>query len=62
MSIRDLASRTTPQGVVTAVWCDEQEKSFLVQHEFGHLSFYEFDFMAFVKVLVEAKRGFVHGG
>jgi hypothetical protein len=58
MSIRDLARKTTPQGVVTAVWYDEQEKNFVVQHEFVHLSFYEPDFVAFVEALVEAKTKF----
>jgi len=27
-----LASKTTSQGVVTAVWYDEEEKNFVVQH------------------------------
>jgi hypothetical protein len=62
MSIRDLASKTTPQGSVTAVWYDEQEKNFVVQHEFVHLSFYEPEFMAFVETLVAAKTKFEQGG
>jgi len=62
MSIRDLATKTTPQGVVTAVWYDEAEKNFVVQHEFVHLSFYEPDFVAFVETLVEARNKFEHGG
>jgi len=62
MAIRDLASKTTPQGSVTAVWYDEQEKNFVVQHEFVHLSFYEADFMAFVETLVAAKAKFEQGG
>jgi len=62
MSIRDLASKTTSQGVVTAVWYDEEEKNFVVQHEFVHLSFYEPDFMAFVEALVEARAKFGQGG
>jgi len=62
MAIRDLASKTTPQGSVTAVWYDEQEKNFVVQHEFVHLSFYEPDFVVFVDALVEAKTKFERGG
>jgi hypothetical protein len=61
MAIRDLASKTTPQGAVTAVWYDEEEKNFVVQHEFVHLSFYEPDFMAFVETLVEARSRFEQG-
>jgi len=58
MPIRDLASKTTSQGVVTAVWYDEEEKNFVVQHEFVHLSFYEPDFIAFVDTLLEARSRF----
>ncbi len=58
MPIHDLASKTTPQGVVNAVWYDDEERNFVVQHEFLHLSFYEPDFMAFVETLVEAKSKF----
>jgi len=61
MSIRGLASKTTSQGVVNAVWYDEDEKNFVVQHEFVHLSFYEPDFMALVETLVEAKAKFERG-
>jgi hypothetical protein len=61
MAIRDLASKTTSQGVVSAVWYDEEEKNFVVQHEFVHLSFYEPDFMAFVEVLIDAKAKFEQG-
>jgi len=58
MAIRDLASNTTSQGSVTAVWYDEQERNFVVQHEFVHLSFYEPEFMAFVEAMIEAKAKF----
>ena len=58
MAIRDLANKTTPQGAVTAVWYDEEEKNFVVQHEFVHLSFYEPDCMAFVETLAAAKAKF----
>jgi hypothetical protein len=58
MAIVDLGSKTTSQGVVTAVWYDDEEKNFVVQHEFVHLSFYEPDFVAFVETLAEAKAKF----
>ena len=58
VAIRNLGSKTTSQGVVTAVWYDEEESNFVVQHEFVHLSFYEPDFMAFVEALIEAKTKF----
>ncbi len=61
MAIRDLAGKTTSQGVVNAVWYDEEEKNFVVQHEFVHLSFYEPDFLAFVDTLVEARTRFERG-
>ena len=58
MPIHDLASKTTPQGVVNVVWYDDEERNFVVQHEFLHLSFYEPDFIAFVETLVEARSKF----
>jgi hypothetical protein len=62
MAIRELANKTTPQGAVTTVWYDEEEKNFVVQHEFVHLSFYESDFMAFVEALAAAKAKFEEEG
>jgi len=49
---------TRTQGVVTAVWYDEEEKDFVVQHKVVHLSFYEPNFVAFVDALLEAKSRF----
>jgi hypothetical protein len=54
MSIRDLATRTSTDGAVTAVWLDEDEDLVVVQHEFVHLSFPLEEFDVFLAALTEA--------
>jgi len=58
MAIIDLAQHTTKTGAVNAVWYDDEEENFVVQHEFVHLSFYKHDFQAFLETLQEAWQKF----
>ena len=56
MGITDLSSYTSKQGVTTAVWRYDEADTFVVQHDFMHLSFFETDFREFVDTLVVALR------
>jgi len=56
MGITDLSSFTSKQGVTTAVWRYDEAETFVVQHDFMHLSFFQDDFKEFVDTLVVALR------
>jgi hypothetical protein len=56
MAITDLSSFTSKQGVTTAVWRYDEADTYVVQHDFMHLSFYKDDFREFVDTLVVAQR------
>jgi hypothetical protein len=56
MAITDLSSFTSKQGVTTAVWRYDEADTFVVQHDFMHLSFYKDDFREFVDTLAVALR------
>jgi len=56
MAITDLSSFTSKQGVTTAVWRYDEADTFVVQHDFMHLSFYKDDFREFVDTLLVALR------
>ena len=56
MAITDLSSFTSKQGVTTAVWRYDEADTYVVQHDFMHLSFYKDDFREFVDTLVVALR------
>jgi hypothetical protein len=56
MAITDLSSFTSKQGVTTAVWRYDEADTFVVQHDFMHLSFYKDDFREFVDTLLVAVR------
>lgn len=56
MAITDLSSFTSKQGVTTAVWRYDEADTYVVQHDFMHLSFYKDDFKEFVDTLVVALR------
>lgn len=56
MAITDLSSFTSKQGVTTAVWRYDEADTYVVQHDFMHLSFYKDDFKEFVDTLVVAVR------
>ena len=56
MAITDLSSFTSKQGVTTAVWLYDEAETYVVQHDFMHLSFFKDDFKEFVDTLVVALR------
>lgn len=56
MGIIDLASFTSKQGLTTAVWLYDEADTFVVQHEFLHISFYREDFKDFVDTLLAALK------
>ena len=56
MGITDLSSFTSKQGVTTAVWRYDEADTYVVQHDFMHLSFFKDDFKEFVDTLVVALR------
>ena len=56
MGITDLSSFTSKQGVTTAVWRYDEADTYVVQHDFMHLSFFQDDFKEFVDTLVVALR------
>jgi len=56
MSITDLSTYTSKQGVTTAVWLYDEADTYVVQHDFLHLSFYKDDFREFVDTLAAALR------
>jgi hypothetical protein len=56
MGITDLSSFTSKQGVTTAVWRYDEADTYVVQHDFMHLSFFKDDFREFVDTLVVALR------
>jgi hypothetical protein len=43
MAITDLSSFTSKQGVTTAVWRYDEADTYVVQHDFMHLSFFKDD-------------------
>lgn len=61
MAIKTLAQRTTKHGIMTAVWYDDEEDSFVVQHEFLQLSLHKHEFNAFLDTLLEARESFLKG-
>ena len=56
MAITDLSSFTSKQGVITAVWLYDEADTYVVQHDFMHLSFFKDDFREFVDTLLVALR------
>ena len=56
MAISDLSSFTSKQGVTTAVWRYDEADTYVVQHDFMHLSFFQDDFREFVETLVAGLR------
>ncbi len=56
MGIIDLSSFTSRQGLTTAVWLYDEADTFVVQHEFLHISFYREDFKDFVETLLAALK------
>jgi hypothetical protein len=56
MGITDLSSFTSKQGVTTAVWLYDEADTYVVQHDFLHLSFFKDDFREFVDTLQVALR------
>ena len=56
MAITDLSSYTSKQGITTAVWRYDEADTFVLQHDFLHLSFFIDDFREFVDTLVAALR------
>lgn len=56
MTISDLSSFTSKQGVTTAVWSYDEAETIVLQHDFMHLSFYKDDFREFVDTLQAALR------
>ena len=56
MGITDLSSFTSKLGVTTAVWRYDEADTYVVQHDFMHLSFYIDDFREFVETLAAALR------
>jgi hypothetical protein len=56
MTISDLSSFTSKQGVTTAVWRYDEAETIVLQHDFMHLSFYKDDFREFVDTLQAALR------
>jgi hypothetical protein len=56
MGITDLSTFTSKQGVTTAVWRYDEADTYVVQHDFMHISFYEDDFREFVDTLEAALR------
>lgn len=47
MTIQDLSSYTSKQGVTTAVWLYDEADTYVIQHDFMHLSFFKDDFKDF---------------
>ncbi|MDD5747694.1 MAG: hypothetical protein PHP64_01355 [Actinomycetota bacterium] len=56
MSIVDLSSFTSKLGITTAVWLYEDADTYVVQHDFLHMSFFKDDFKEFVDTLIVALR------
>ena len=56
MSIIDLSSFTSKLGTTTAVWLYAEADTYVVQHDFLHMSFYKDDFKEFVDTLLVALR------
>ena len=47
MSIIDLSSFTSKLGTTTAVWLYDEAETYVVQHDFLHMSFYREDLRDF---------------
>ena len=56
MTIRDLSSFTSEDGIATSVWKYEEADTFVIQHDFVHLSFFEQEFREFVETLITALK------
>jgi hypothetical protein len=56
MGITDLSTFTSKQGVTTSVWRYDEADTYVVQHDFMHLSFFRDDFREFVDTLAAAVR------
>jgi hypothetical protein len=56
MGITDLSTFTSKHGVTTAVWLYDEADTYVVQHDFLHMSFFKDDFKEFVDTLVVALR------
>ncbi|MBU1671511.1 MAG: hypothetical protein KJ993_10475 [Actinobacteria bacterium] len=56
MPITDLSTFTSKQGVTTAVWLYDEADTYVVQHDFLHMSFFQDDFKEFVDTLTVALR------
>jgi hypothetical protein len=56
MGITDLSTFTSKQGVTTAVWLYDEADTYVVQHDFLHMSFFKDDFKEFVDTLISALR------
>lgn len=62
MAMKTLAQKTTKHGTMTAVWYDDEEDTFVVQHEFLQMSFYRHEFNAFLDTLLEARENLLKEG
>ncbi|MBN2168376.1 MAG: hypothetical protein JW738_03965 [Actinobacteria bacterium] len=56
MAITDLSSFTSKNGIATSVWKYEEADTFVVQHDFVHMSFFKEEFKDFVETLITALR------
>ena len=56
MAITDLSSFTSKLGVTTNVWRYDEADTYVVQHDFLHMSFFKPDFLDFVDTLLEARK------
>ena len=56
MAITDLSSFTSKLGVTTTVWLYDEADTYVVQHDFLHMSFFKPDFLEFVDTLLEARN------
>ena len=56
MPIVDLSTFTSKQGVTTAVWLYDEADTYVIQHDFLHMSFFKDEFREYVDTLVVALR------
>ncbi|MBN1288216.1 MAG: hypothetical protein JXA49_01070 [Actinobacteria bacterium] len=61
MAITDLSSFTSKNGIETSVWKYEEAETFVVQHDFIHMSFFREEFKDFVETLITALRTIERG-
>lgn len=57
MAIHDLA-QIAKHGKVSAVWYDDEEGIFIIQHEFVQIALDKREFEAFLETLARAKERF----